>query len=94
MIQKNETIIERIKIMELYFDTIYRAVCESLDIRNIPPLQAMLNELAAYYDNGLWLLDYQADERGELPSELKRGVLSEDGLYNLLSDILNDNYAI
>ena len=27
-----------------------------------------------------------ADERGELPARLNRGVLSEDGLYNLLQD--------
>ena len=28
--------------------------------------------------------DYEADERGELPPDLKRGVLSQDALYNLL----------
>jgi hypothetical protein len=33
------------------------------------------------------MADYQADEKGELPSDLKRGVLSEDGLWNLLSNI-------
>ena len=27
--------------------------------------------------------DYEADEAGELPEDLKRGILSEDGLYNL-----------
>ena len=38
-------------------------------------------------DSGLWLEDYAADERGELPAELKRGVLSQDGLYELLGEI-------
>ena len=28
----------------------------------------------------------ETDERGELPARLNRGVLSEDGLYNLLQD--------
>ena len=28
--------------------------------------------------------DYEADERGELPPDLKRGVLSQDALYDLL----------
>lgn len=28
--------------------------------------------------------DYEADERGELPPDMKRGVLSQDALYNLL----------
>ena len=43
-----------------------------------------LEELAAYYDGGDWLSDFTADEAGLLPEDLKRGVLSEDGLYDLL----------
>ena len=30
--------------------------------------------------------DFEADERGELPKDLKRGVLSEDALYDLLEE--------
>jgi len=30
--------------------------------------------------------DFAADEAGNLPPDLKRGVLSEDGIWNLLSD--------
>ena len=40
--------------------------------------------LAAYLDNPSWRADFEADERGELPAELPRGVLSEDGIYNAL----------
>ena len=40
--------------------------------------------LEAYYESGEWLEDYEADEAGKLPADLKRGVLSQDGLYNLL----------
>ena len=65
-----ESIVERVQRMETHFD---RAEPEDLAI------------LAAYYDSGLWLSDYEADERGELPRDLKRGVLSQDGLYDLLS---------
>ena len=43
-------------------------------------------ELTDYYLGGQWLADYAADERGELPRELKRGVLSQDGLWNLLKE--------
>ena len=43
-----------------------------------------LEELAAYYDGGDWLSDFTADEAGLLPEDLKRGVLSEDGLFDLL----------
>ena len=66
-----ESIVERIQRMEAHFD---RAEPEDLAI------------LAEYYDSGLWLSDYEADERGEIPKDLKRGVLSQDGLYDLLSE--------
>ena len=44
------------------------------------------DELAVYYDGGEWRKDFEADEAGLLPDGLKRGVLSEDGLYNLLAE--------
>ena len=40
--------------------------------------------LSAYYGSAAWKRDYAADEAGLLPPSLKRGVLSEDGIYNLL----------
>ena len=43
-----------------------------------------LRLLDAYYTSGQWREDYEADERGELPPDLKRGVLSQDTLYDLL----------
>jgi hypothetical protein len=43
--------------------------------------------LKDYYENGLWLHDYELDEKGLLPRELKRGVLSQDAVYNLLEQI-------
>ena len=43
-----------------------------------------LRLLEAYYTSGEWREDYEADERGELPPDLKRGVLSQDALYDLL----------
>lgn len=43
--------------------------------------------LGAYYSSGEWREDYEADERGELPPDLKRGVLSQDALYDLLNEL-------
>ncbi len=43
-----------------------------------------LRLLDEYYSSGEWREDYEADERGELPPDLKRGVLSQDALYDLL----------
>lgn len=43
-----------------------------------------LEALAHYMESGLWLADYTRDEQGRFPRDLKRGVLSQDGLYELL----------
>ena len=45
-----------------------------------------LRQLEAYYTSGEWREDYEADEREELPPDLKRGVLSQDALYDLLEE--------
>ena len=44
---------------------------------------AALNE---YYGSDLWKQDLADDEAGRLPADLKRGVLREDGIWNLLTD--------
>ena len=83
--------IERIRRMEYYFDTLCAAVAsEPHLLKDDGSVQAMLLSLMTYYENGQWLLDYEADERGLLPPWLKRGVLSEDGVYHLLSEIEKD----
>ena len=48
--------------------------------------RADFRELEAYYDGADWRQDFEDDEAGRLPSpaELPRGVLSEDGIYDLL----------
>ena len=40
--------------------------------------------LEAYYGSDDWKQDFADDEAGRLPKDLRRGVLSEDGIYNLL----------
>ena len=40
--------------------------------------------LSAYYASNDWKQDFAADEAGLLPKDLKRGVLSEDSIWNLL----------
>ena len=46
--------------------------------------------LDTYYTSGEWREDYEADERGELPPDLKRGVLAQDPLYDLLGRNCNE----
>ena len=49
-------------------------------------LQDKIEVLKEYYQSGLWLQDYECDERGELPENLKRGILSQDALYDFFSE--------
>ena len=43
-----------------------------------------LDELESYYTGEEWKQDFAADEAGLLPKDLKRGVLLEDGIWNVL----------
>ena len=45
-----------------------------------------LAELFDYYGSELWFADLEDDNAGRLPEGLRRGVLSEDAVYNLISD--------
>lgn len=49
-------------------------------------LTSALSTLETYYTSPAWRTDFEADEAGLLPPDLKRGVLSEDGIYNLLEE--------
>ena len=79
---KVEQKIQRIKRMEMIFDELQKALTTGSEIQ-----ENMLKELVQYYESEQWKMDYESDEKGELPMELKRGVLSEDGVYNLLCEI-------
>ena len=60
------------------------SICELLQIERIKWMEQRFNNaLAAIKDDSA---DFAADEAGNLPPDLKRGVLSEDGIWNLLSD--------
>jgi hypothetical protein len=58
----------------------------SAALRNYAAVQDDLAALNAYYGSDEWKHDFADDEAGLLPATLKRGVLSEDGLWNLLAD--------
>lgn len=73
--------ISRIKRMEDIFNRSKRATAE------LDKLLPELEELIEYYGSKEWFEDLSADENGELPQELSRGVLSEDGIYNFLSEL-------
>ncbi len=45
-----------------------------------------LQKLSAYYQSPLWLSDFDDDRAGKIPATLSRGVLTEDAVYDLLTD--------
>ncbi len=57
-------------------------------------LQKLVEELESYYRSEEWKKDFEDDEKGLLPEVLKRGVLSEDGIYNLRDHSLKGEQCI
>lgn len=95
------TQIERIRRMEVLFDEGGEALRrleqarreleqarQNLEqaCRDFEAAQAAIAELEAYYASSEWRADFEADEAGNLPAGLKRGVLSEDGIWDLLEE--------
>lgn len=79
--------IERIREMELRMERVAKTVEELMTaLSHFKALNDDLEVLDQYYGSDEWKQDLAADEAGRLPRDLKRGVLSEDGLWNLLSE--------
>jgi hypothetical protein len=81
----DEIEIERIKSMEQRFNHALAAIKDGSAV-SLKAIKEDVAELSKYYGSELWKLDLAADEAGKLPPDLKRGVLSEDGIWNLLSE--------
>lgn len=81
----NNKAIERIQEMEAILDAAKQKM-DALEAAAaaLVEYQPELKRLEAYYTSSAWKKDFSLDEAGKLPVELKRGVLSEDGIYNIL----------
>lgn len=55
-------------------------------LEKLQAAQIWIHELDRYYGSEEWHRHREADDHGELPERLPRGVLSEDTIYDLLSD--------
>ena len=78
---------ERIRYMEQLFDLVSESITEpSTALDKSEKIQEAIAALSDYYSSDEWKQDYADDEADRLPKDLKRGVLSEDGIWNLLSD--------
>ena len=78
---------ERIQYYEAILDeaeTVIKELSEALE--NYSSIQNKIKELEIYYLGPIWMQDYKDDEEGKIEKDLKRSVLSEDAVYNLLSE--------
>ena len=79
--------IERIKKMESYLDEAGAAIAELAEAMDrYEKIQSKYYKLENYYGSTKWIDDFETDEAGKLPADLKRGVLSEDAVYDLITD--------
>lgn len=83
----NKERIARIEEMEKHLDEASKAIRELSDaLTKYEWARDAYYKLQEYYDSELWLRDFEVDEAGELPKDLKRGVLSEDAVYDLITE--------
>ena len=77
--------IERIKHMEEIMDKATEVLAELRKaFEKYEDMKSEIDELEEYYGSELWNEDFDADSEGKLPKDLKRGILSEDGIWDLL----------
>ena len=84
----DRTVIDRIQKMESYFDILKEAITVDKEaIEKDDTIKEYLQILLCYYEGPEWKRDYELDEKGLLPQDLKRGILSEDGFWNFLCEV-------
>lgn len=81
--------IARIQQMERCFDELEQAAMNDPAVCAEPWFCEQLQQLLDYYENGQWMRDYELDEQGFFPSDLKRGILAEDTIYNFLAYLVS-----
>ena len=83
----NKKQLARIRLMERHLNRATAAVKRlEAAFDKWEDAQEAIAALEEYYGSDLWKQDLADDEAGRLPADLKRGVLSEDGIWNLLTD--------
>ena len=79
--------VTRISEMEKLLDESQAALDQLIEaLEGFAAVQENIRALDMYYSGDEWREDFEADEQGLLPVDLKRGVLSEDAVYDLLTD--------
>ena len=81
----SDSLISRVKEMEERYDALTTVLGElDMAVEAFLDHKGDLAILRDYMASGQWQKDFEADEAGLLPSDLKRGILAEDALFDLL----------
>ena len=82
--------IDRIQKMEERLDRASQVVMKlSAALDDYVEMQEDIRALELYYGSEEWKKDFADEEANRLPKGLKRGVLSEDAIWNMLEDHRN-----
>ena len=77
--------VQRITYYENLMKQAAKAVAEfEPALEKFAAVQGLLEELGTYLGSKEWRCDFEVCEQGMLPANLPCGVLSEDGIFNLL----------
>ncbi|MBR6472429.1 MAG: type II 3-dehydroquinate dehydratase [Firmicutes bacterium] len=76
------TAYDRVRHMEEIMDRVAEAIANGSGRQGI---EEDIKTLENYYETK-WRADFEMDEEGVFPKEMKRGILSEDGLYDILTE--------
>ncbi len=79
--------VKRIAKLEAYMDEVIEARKAGVNVQKDKELHYKVSILSKYMKSGAWLSDYTRQEKGDFPKDMKCGILSQDTLYDLLTDI-------
>jgi len=83
--RKGRDMIRRIEEMESRLNRAVHCLHQLEEaLEQFEAVQEDIRILSAYFESPQWRKDFEADEAHLLPADLPRGVLSEDGIYNVL----------
>ena len=82
-VEHMEKILDKLKSLMLALEN---ETADPSRVKEFKRFQSEVKKLDKYYTSNDWKKDFETDERGEFPSYLKRGVLSEDAVYDALSE--------
>lgn len=79
--------LRRVERMEQLFEMLEKISADEPQALETPEAKAAAAVLSGYISSDHWMHDFDLDRAGAFPKGMKRGVLSEDGIYNLLGDL-------